>query len=84
MQLYINSGGKIEDHFHKYPTVMWIYLKEKETRHIFSVSVYYSDMEILLIKPNNQKIIVEMTFRGKRYQVREKPDKPRWVILDTL
>ena len=40
-------------------------------------------MEILLIKPNHNKIIVEMTFRGKRFQVREKPDKPRLVILDT-
>ena len=38
-------------------------------------------MEILLIKPNHNNIIVQMTFRGKRFQVREKPDKPRLVFF---
>ena len=39
-------------------------------------------METLLLKKNNNKIVTEMTYQGVRFQVREKPDKPRWVILD--
>ena len=28
------------------------------------------------------KVVTDITFRGKTFQVREKPDKPRLVILD--
>ena len=37
---------------------------------------------LLIFLKNNNKIVTEMTYQGVRFQVREKPDKPRWVILD--
>ena len=55
----------------------YIYIPSSDTCQ-FSVMV----IETVLFFKNIDKIVTNMTLRGKTFQVREKPEKPRLVFLD--